>query len=181
MYFYTNTAVADVDGKTKFFSSGDFKHLESGGGIISPTISKNSQEAEMLLAKLNNNTRQNNKASENQKAVDHNPVLVKVVRLSDFINKVVATRRIPEASPLFSRYSVTQRSPNVVKKLDIEGSEVDVVPDLFFAGSLQHLDAMMIEWHQFLFLNSTTAGTFSREMADKVILAIYYLILHIIM
>ena len=39
-------------------------------------------------------------------------------------------------------------SPRVVMKLDIECSEVDVVPDLIFSGSLQHINIMMVEWHQ---------------------------------
>ncbi len=33
-------------------------------------------------------------------------------------------------------------------KMDIEGSEVEVLPDLLFGGSLQHIDALMVEFHE---------------------------------
>ena len=33
-------------------------------------------------------------------------------------------------------------------KMDIEGSEIDVLPDLIFTGSLQYINNIMIEWHQ---------------------------------
>jgi hypothetical protein len=32
-------------------------------------------------------------------------------------------------------------------KMDIEGSEVEVLPDLIFQGSLQYLDGLMVEYH----------------------------------
>ena len=32
-------------------------------------------------------------------------------------------------------------------KMDIEGSEVEVLPDLALTGALQHVDAVMTEWH----------------------------------
>ena len=35
-------------------------------------------------------------------------------------------------------------------KLDIEGSEVEVVEDLIMQGSLQYLDVMMVEFHTWL-------------------------------
>ena len=177
MYFYTNTAVSDVAGETNFFSSGDFKRFESGGGILSPKISKNSQEAKMLRENINTNTQEDNKAREKTDSSNLDHVLVKMIRLSDFINNVVATRRIPDFSSYLTPRAYTRRSPNVVMKLDIEGSEVDVAPDLFFAGSLQHLDAIMIEWHQFLFFNSTDAGVVARETADRVSLVNYIMVL----
>ena len=37
--------------------------------------------------------------------------------------------------------------PNVVMKMDIEGSEVDVIPDLLFTGGLQFINNIMVEWH----------------------------------
>ena len=33
-------------------------------------------------------------------------------------------------------------------KMDIEGSEVDVMPDLIFTGGLQYINAIMVEWHE---------------------------------
>ena len=35
----------------------------------------------------------------------------------------------------------------VVVKMDIEGSEVDVIPDLIFNGGLAHTNLLLIEWH----------------------------------
>ena len=32
-------------------------------------------------------------------------------------------------------------------KMDIEGSEVDVIPDLIFSGGLEHINRIMVEWH----------------------------------
>ena len=32
-------------------------------------------------------------------------------------------------------------------KLDIEGSEVEVLPDLVITGALEHVDVIMAEWH----------------------------------
>ena len=33
-------------------------------------------------------------------------------------------------------------------KLDIEGAEVEVIPDLISTGSLQHIDVIMAEFHE---------------------------------
>ena len=35
-------------------------------------------------------------------------------------------------------------------KLDIEGSEVEVMEDLIMQGSLQYLDVMMVEFHTWM-------------------------------
>ena len=32
-------------------------------------------------------------------------------------------------------------------KMDIEGSEVDVMPDLILTGALQYINVIMVEWH----------------------------------
>ena len=32
--------------------------------------------------------------------------------------------------------------------MDIEGSEVDVMPDLIFTGGLQYINLLMVEWHE---------------------------------
>ena len=32
--------------------------------------------------------------------------------------------------------------------MDIEGSEVDVIPDLIFTGGLQYINTIMVEWHE---------------------------------
>ena len=33
-------------------------------------------------------------------------------------------------------------------KMDIEGSEVDVMPDILFTGGLQYINDLMVEWHE---------------------------------
>ena len=40
--------------------------------------------------------------------------------------------------------------PSVIMKLDIEGSEVEVVEDLIMQGSLQYIDVMMVEFHTWM-------------------------------
>ena len=43
----------------------------------------------------------------------------------------------------------------------IEGSEIEVLPYMIFAGSLQHINTLMIEWHT----QRETVG--SCKLADK--------------
>ena len=50
------------------------------------------------------------------------------MRLSDFIMERVATRTIPEIT--------STRKPSVLMKLDIEGSELEVLTDLIVTGAL---------------------------------------------
>ena len=33
-------------------------------------------------------------------------------------------------------------------KMDVEGSELDIIPDLLFNGGLQFVNTLMIEWHK---------------------------------
>ena len=33
-------------------------------------------------------------------------------------------------------------------KMDVEGSEVDIIPDILFNGTLQFVNTLMIEWHK---------------------------------
>ena len=35
-------------------------------------------------------------------------------------------------------------------KMDIEGSELEVIHDLILTGSFQHIDYIMIEWHKWI-------------------------------
>jgi FkbM family methyltransferase len=51
------------------------------------------------------------------------------MRLSDYILERVATRTIPEV--------VSTREPSVLMKMDIEGSELEVIMDLILTGALQ--------------------------------------------
>jgi len=60
---------------------------------------------------------------------------VPVIRIADFINKVVATRALPE-----------NKSGVVVMKLDVEGMEAPIVADLMMSGALAHIDNLHMDW-----------------------------------
>ena len=38
--------------------------------------------------------------------------------------------------------------PRVLMKTNIEGSEIDVNPDIIFTRDLQYVNKVMIEWHE---------------------------------
>ena len=99
--------------------------MEWGGGILAPNF--------------------NNIAVE-PKHHNHN---VTLIRLSEFLKDVVATRKLPklQREGIGSKETVS-RQPRVVMKMDIEGSEVDVIPDLIFTGGLQFINSIMVEWHE---------------------------------
>jgi len=64
---------------------------------------------------------------------------VDTIRIADFINNVVATRRIPKAEG-------EELPPAVVMKLDVEGKETEVTLDLVFSGALAHIDSLHADW-----------------------------------
>ena len=66
---------------------------------------------------------------------------VDLIRLYDFLKNVVNTRKIPI-------HPEDRSPPRVVMKLDIEGSEVDVISDLLFNGGFQYINSIMVEWHK---------------------------------
>ena len=68
-----------------------------------------------------------------------------LLRLANFINKVVGMRNLPIGVD-----SHQLGKPSVVMKLDIEGSEVEVLEDLIMQGSLQHIDVIMVEYHTWM-------------------------------
>ena len=123
--FFTQSAVSDHNGITQFYSDEAYDYLEWGGGILAPDV--------------------NNIAIE-PKRHNHN---VTLIRLSEFLKDVVATRKLPKVQRegIGSKETVF-RQPRVVMKMDIEGSEVDVVPDLIFTGGLQLINSIMVEWHE---------------------------------
>lgn len=71
----------------------------------------------------------------------------KTMRLSDYVLHKVITRKLP--NPLSAE--VLEQKPNVVMKIDIEGSELEVLTDLLVTGSLQHIDFTSVEYHPFSF------------------------------
>jgi len=67
--------------------------------------------------------------------------VTRTIRLADFILQKVATRQLPY------RLGELDRKPSVLMKMDIEGSELEVLTDLVATGSLQHIDMTMVEYH----------------------------------
>ena len=61
---------------------------------------------------------------------------VKVVRIAQYINEVVATRKLPEG-----------RKGSVVMKLDVEGGELEIVADLIMSGALANIDNILVDWN----------------------------------
>ena len=120
--FMTNSGVSDHNGIGTFYSDEAFNLNEWGGGILPPRI----------INKVKDN-------SKDDKGFNFKNI--SVIRLSDFLINVVGKRKIPE--PFFNN-----SAPNVVMKMDIEGSEVDVIPDLIYSGGLQYINTLMIEWHE---------------------------------
>ena len=59
----------------------------------------------------------------------------------------MAKREIPPASARDRKEDGSTRPPAVLMKMDIEGSEVDVIPDLMVMGAMSEVDLMMAEWH----------------------------------
>ena len=66
---------------------------------------------------------------------------ITVIRLSEFLKKTVSKRKLP--INIF-----VHDPPKVLMKMDIEGSEIEVISDIIFTGALQHVNILMIEWHQ---------------------------------
>ena len=120
--FFTETAVSNYDGTTKFYSDADNKHLQWGSGILPPDLNSIAWNRSRLF--------------KNQ-----TPSTVNVISLRNFLQNVVGKRKIP---------SVNYKSvkPKVVMKMDVEGSEVDIIPDLLFRGGLEHVNNLMLEWHR---------------------------------
>ena len=78
----------------------------------------------------------------------------RMIRLADYISNKVITRAIPQ----LLNTEILKEKPNVVMKLDIEGSELEVLPDLLVTGSLQHIDLVTIEYHPDCLLYTSDAA-----------------------
>ena len=95
----------------------------------------------------------------------HNGHKVRLIRLSSYINDKVATRKIPNLDVgtfgepkyvsiqhirviyLGTNSDICFSFYRVLMKMDIEGSEVEVLPDLIHQKSLFNLDGLMVEYH----------------------------------
>ena len=113
------TGVSNRTGSGTFYSDGADAQNEWGGGILSPAV--------------------NNIALETKKALKP----ISLVRLSQFLVHVVGKRKLPPSSP-----EAQQRPPKVLMKMDIEGSEIDVLPDILFNGGLSVIHGLFIEFHR---------------------------------
>ena len=76
---------------------------------------------------------------KNQGTEIRNENRVTLIRLADFLANTVSNRKIPMYD--------TKDPPKVVVKMDIEGSEIDVIPDVVLNGGLSLIDLLMVEWH----------------------------------
>ena len=97
----------------------DNRKWELGGGVLPPDV----------IA-----------TSKNDRNQSSNYKKVKMIRLSSFLRDVVATRKIGPVN--------INKPPEVVMKMDIEGSEVDVIADLVLSGSIKYINLLMVEWHR---------------------------------
>ena len=84
----------------------------------------------------------------------HYFLIFRLMRLSDYILYKVITRKLP--NPLSAE--VLGKKPSVVMKLDIEGSELEVLTDLLVTGSLQHIDLVSVEYHPLSFNDDVRPG-----------------------
>ena len=117
--FLTKSAVSDHDGIERFYTDGGYKQFELSGGILPPKVFNTH------IKKLDDNSTTTN---------------VTLIRLSEFLRNVVGKRMLPV-------HPSKKHPPRVLMKMDIEGSEVDVIPDLIFTGGLQYINSFMVEWH----------------------------------
>jgi len=70
---------------------------------------------------------------------------VNLVRIADYILEFVASRQLPRGMEVLE-------VPKVVMKLDVEGLELEIIPDLLFKGALVHVDRLMVDWHTKAFM-----------------------------
>ena len=121
--FLTETAVSDHYESAQFYSDGEYHKYEWGGGILPHALIRTAKDD----------------------SVNDNYAKVNVIRLSDFLKYVVGKRRIPVVDKKSSR-----KPPRVVMKIDIEGSEIETIPDILFSGGFEHINILMMEWHAFI-------------------------------
>ena len=78
----------------------------------------------------------NGKKSKNTTAIKN-----MVSRLSDFLRNDVGKRK-------FAVKIDKDDLARVLMKIDIEGSEIDVIRDILFTGGLQYVNKVMTEWNK---------------------------------
>ena len=68
--------------------------------------------------------------------------------------------------------------PRVLMKMDIEGSEIDVILDIIFTGGLQYVNKVMTEWHERLKKQEGTKQTHNILHSVAAVLSNYSKIMH---
>lgn len=72
-----------------------------------------------------------------------NKQMTRLFDLANFVNEVVVKRLVPDLP--------AAQSPTILLKVDIEGSELELLIDLLLRGSLQHIEAGFVEYHPHIF------------------------------
>ena len=49
--------------------------------------------------------------------------------------------------------------PSVLMKMDVEGSELELLTDLLISGALQHIDDVLVEYHPYFEVNFSLEST----------------------
>ena len=75
-----------------------------------------------------------------------------MIRLSEFILQKVMTRKLPNVIP--KEYD--HQSPQILMKMDIEGSELEVLTDMVITGALQYVSLALIEFHPLSYQKNST-------------------------
>jgi len=164
----TQTAVSDHDGIGNFYTDYAYQSLEWGGTIFERSkvygtkdegVSGEDQVScgnhEALSCKdcpqghgesyCNGDCMWVENECKAKPVGKQNGIPIELIRLATYINNDVAQRKLPK--------NVDEKvlgKPSVVMKMDIEGSEVEVIEDLVMQGSLQYIDIMMVEFHDVL-------------------------------
>ena len=82
---------------------------------------------------------------------------VTIIRIAEYINQVVATRKLPPE----------RSSGAVLMKLDVEGLEVEIVSDLIMSGAISHLDNIHVDWDMLKLKDED--NTYTGDFLDVVI------------
>ena len=96
---------------------------------------------------------------------------VPVIRISEYINKYVATRHIPPGKKgavvmkLDVEVIALKRSKCITFVDRIKGMEVGIMGDLIMSGALAHLDNIHVDWPQYR-LSEEDSNKGSGEIVD---------------
>ena len=69
-----------------------------------------------------------------------------MIWLSDFILNTVVTRVVPDINSAVA--------PAILVKVDVEGSELELLSDLLLTGALQHVNKVLVEYHTYFKVKS---------------------------